>query len=188
MVCDRCIRVVREELEKAGLEVLHAELGEVEISQDLDAGQLKEVDAALKDNGFELLGNKRTTLIESIKKLIIEEVQHLKGKKPAHMNFSDYLAATSGYEYSYISHLFSQETGMTLEQFLIAQRIEKVKEWLTYDELSVSEIAWKLGYSSTAHLSNQFKKVTGLTPVAYRSAQLKDRKPLDKVGGQGQKE
>lgn len=181
MVCDRCKKVVKEELEKTGLTVLQIDLGEVEILQEPDTDQLRSIENVLQQNGFELLSNKKVTLVESIKKLIIEEVQHLRGNKPTHMNFSDYLAAKSGYEYSYISHLFSSETGMTLEQFLIAQRIEKVKEWLSYDELSVSEIAWRLGYSSTAHLSNQFKKVTGLTPGAYKTTQIKDRTSLDKI-------
>ncbi len=184
MVCDRCRKVVRDELENAGLQVIGVELGEVEISEEPTTDQLQIIETILQDNGFELLVNKKVSLVESIKTLIIDEVQHLKGNKPEHMNFSDYLAMKSGYEYSYISHLFSSETGMTLEQFLIAQRIEKVKEWLSYDELSVSEIAWKLGYSSTAHLSNQFKKITGLTPVAYKTSTIKNRISLDKISQQ----
>lgn len=182
MVCDRCIRTVREELERAGDEVVRIELGRVEIQPAPDEKRLAEIKVLLEQNGFELIDDKKTALVDYVKKLIIEEIQHLKGQKPEGMNFSDYLAQKTGYDYSYVSHLFSSETGQTIEQYIIAQRIEKVKEWLSYNELSVSEIAWRLGYSSLAHLSNQFKKSTGLTPATYRSLKNKPRTPLDKVG------
>jgi AraC family transcriptional regulator len=182
MVCDRCKKVVKEELEGLGLEVVRIELGDIEISQKLGAVQLAEVRQRLEENGFELLDDQRQALVEQIRTLVIEEVQHFKGNKPEYQNFSDYLSQKSGYDYSYLSHLFSTETGSTIEQYLIAQRIEKVKEWLSYNELSISEMAWKLGYSSASHLANQFKKVTGCTPGQYKKNNDKNRQTLDKVG------
>jgi AraC family transcriptional regulator len=181
MVCDRCKRVVREELEGMGIELTLVELGEVETVAEIDASKLKEVKSVLEANGFELLDDRKLALVEHIKTLVIEEVQNLKGHKPAQMNFSDYLSEKIGYEYSYLSNLFSSETGQTIEQYIIAQKVEKVKEWLSYNELTLSEIAWRLSYSSTAHLSNQFKKVMGMTPGEFKKTSL-NRKSLDKVG------
>ena len=181
MVCNRCIRVVREELEKQGIVLKSVELGEVETKTEIDAEKLKQVKDMLEINGFELLDDRKTALAEHIKTLIIEEVQNLKGNKPAAMNFSDYLSEKIGYDYSYLSNLFSSETGHTIEQYMIAQEVEKIKEWLSYNELTLSEMAWRLSYSSTAHLSNQFKKVTGLTPGEFKKSAL-PRKALDKVG------
>ncbi len=182
MVCDRCIRTVREELEKTGLKVSEIELGRVVIDGEPDEKLMETIRTILTRNGFELIDDKKAALVDHIRKLIIEEVQHLKGNKPEHMNFSEYLAQKIGYDYSYISHLFSSETDQTIEQYIIAQRIEKVKEWLSYNEMTISEIAWKLGYSSVAHLSNQFKKATGMTPAAYKSGGSLPRIALDKVG------
>lgn len=182
MVCDRCIKVVREELDKIGVTLNHIELGEVNTETAPDAAKLKEVRQILEANGFELLDDKRATLVENIKTLVIEEVQYLKGHKPAALNFSDYLAQKTGYEYSYLSNLFSSETGHTIEQYIIAQKVEKVKEWLSYNELSLSEMAWRLSYSSSAHLSNQFKKVTGLTPGEFKKNNTIPRRTLDSVG------
>ncbi len=119
------------------------ELGEVETVAEVDGGQLKEVKAVLEANGFELLDDRRLAMVEHIKTLIIDEVQNLKGNKPAQMNFSDYLSEKIGYEYSYLSNLFSSETGQTIERYIIAQKVEKVKEWLSYNELTLSEIAWR---------------------------------------------
>ena len=181
MVCDRCRRVVREELEGLGLQVQDVALGEVEVEGEPSADKLREVEETLQKSGFELLNDRRLALVEYIKTLVIEEVQHLKGQKPDTMNFSDYLAEKTGYEYSYLSTLFSTETGTTIEQYLIAQRVEKVKEWLSYDELSISEMAWRLGYSSSAHLANQFKKLTGQTPGQYKKGAQLARKALDQV-------
>ncbi|MPR35882.1 helix-turn-helix domain-containing protein [Salmonirosea aquatica] len=181
MVCDRCIKVVREELEALGLTVEQIELGSVQLAGTLSAGQAQQVKARLEANGFELLEDARLVLVEYMKKLIIDEVQHLKARKPAQMNFSDYLSEKCGYEYSHLSHLFSATTGQTVEQYIIAQKIEKVKEWLSYGELSMTEIAWRLGYSSAAHLGNQFKKVTGLTPGQYKKDAGLVRKTLDQV-------
>ncbi|MDQ6480911.1 AraC family transcriptional regulator [Dyadobacter sp. LHD-138] len=182
MVCDRCIRVVREEFDKLGIGLSHIELGEVDTKGNLDEAQLTDVKYSLKTSGFELLDDKRAALTENIRTLIIEEVQYLKGNKPAAVNFSDYLSQKTGYEYSYLSNLFSSETGQTIEQYIIAQKVEKVKEWLSYNELSLSEMAWRLSYSSAAHLSNQFKKVTGMTPGEFKKSNTLARKTLDRVG------
>ena len=182
MVCDRCIKVVREELNKIDIRLKHIELGEVDTESELDEAKISEVKHILETNGFELLDDKRATLVENIRTLIIEEVQYLKGNKPASLNFSDYLSQKTGYEYSYLSNLFSSETGQTIEQYIIAQKVEKVKEWLSYNELSLSEMAWRLSYSSAAHLSNQFKKVTGLTPGEFKKTNTLPRKTLDRVG------
>jgi AraC family transcriptional regulator len=182
MVCDRCIRVVREDFDKLGIVLNHIELGEVETKTDLDEAKLREVKHTLEASGFALLDDKRAALTENIKTIIIEEVQYLKGNKPAAVNFSDYLSQKTGYEYSYLSNLFSSETSQTIEQYIIAQKVEKVKEWLSYNELSLSEMAWRLSYSSAAHLSNQFKKVTGMTPGAFKKGNTLARKTLDRVG------
>ena len=181
MVCDRCIKVVRDELEALGLAVEHIELGTVEVRDELSPEQIGRVKERLEAQGFELLEDARLMMVEYMKNLIIDEVQHLKAKKPAQANFSDYLSQKCGYEYSYLSHLFSSETGTTIEQYIIAQKIEKVKEWLSYGELSLSEIAWRLDYSSAAHLGNQFKKVTGQTPGHYKKEAGLARKTLDRV-------
>lgn len=181
MVCDRCKKVVHEELAALEITVTHMDLGKVEIASELDSTQLSKVRTVLKENGFELLDDRKEVLVEHIRTLIIEEIQYLKGHKPAAMNFSDYLSQKTGYEYSYLSNLFSAETGHTIEQYIIAQKIEKIKEWLSYNELTVSEMAWRLSYSSAAHLSNQFKKMTGMTPGEFKKSS-QARKPLDKVG------
>lgn len=182
MVCDRCKRVVREELEALGVSLTRVELGEVETKDEPDADTLAKIKSALHANGFELLDDKKATIAEYLKTLIIEEVQFFKGNKPDSVNFSDYLSEKTGYDYSYLSNLFSAETGQNIEQYIIAQKIEKVKEWLSYNELTISEMAWRLSYSSAAHLSNQFKKVTGMTPGEYKKSVTQNRQALDKVG------
>jgi AraC family transcriptional regulator len=182
MVCDRCKKVVRDELSSLGLYLKSVELGRVVIAEEPDGYQMNEIRQILEANGFELIDNKKEALTEHIRTLIIDEIQYLKGGKPASMNFSEYLAEKTGYEYSYLSNLFSAETGQTIEQYIIAQKIEKIKEWLSYDELTLGEMAWRLSYSSTSHLSNQFKKITGMTPGAYKKDKTVPRKALDKVG------
>ena len=181
MVCDRCKRVVREDLENLGIALKSVELGEVETTANIDPQLLDKVKSTLEASGFEVLDDRRSAIAEHIKTLIIEEVQYLKGHKPEQQNFSDYLSEKIGYEYSYLSNLFSSETGQTIEQYIIAQKTEKVKEWLSYNELTLSEMAWRLSYSSPAHLSNQFKKVTGMTPGEFKKSTLA-RITLDKVG------
>ena len=182
MVCDRCKRVVEEEFSRLDITLSKVELGEVETEAELTSDQIRNVKSVLEKSGFELLDDKKEALVEHIRTLIIEEIQYLKAHKPAQMNFSDYLALKTGYEYSYISNLFSSETGQTIEQYIIAQKVEKIKEWLSYNELSLSEMAWRLSYSSTAHLSNQFKKVTGVTPGEFKKSTTISRKALDQVG------
>ncbi len=181
MVCDRCIRVVRDELESLGLKVNDVRLGEAELENEPDSGKLEEVRKMLESNGFELLDDKKQSLTELVKTILIDEIHHQKGKKPANMNFSTFLENRTGYDYSYLSHLFSESMGSTIEQYIITMRVEKAKELLSYGELSINEIAWQLGYSSTAHLSNQFKKITGETPGQFRQGQQIERKTLDRI-------
>jgi AraC family transcriptional regulator len=182
MVCDRCKRVVNEELSHLGINITKIELGVVETNGELSTAQLEQVKKVMINNGFEILDDRKGALAEHIKTLIIEEIQYLKGNKPAAMNFSDYLSQKTGYDYSYLSNLFPAEAGVTIEHYIIAQKIEKIKEWLSYNELTLSEMAWRLSYSSTAHLSNQFKKMTGMTPGAFKKSKTALRKELDKVG------
>lgn len=178
MVCDRCRRVVAEELQKLGYPVEQVTLGEAEVAAgEIDLERIREV---LEKNGFELLDDRKTQLIEKVKVAIIELV-HQAGEQELHTNTSDYIAEKVGLDYNYLSSLFSSFEGITIEKYLILQRIERVKELLVYDELSLKEIAFKLGYSSVAHLSNQFKKVTGLTPSHFKQVRSERRKTLDKV-------
>ncbi|MGM9510991.1 helix-turn-helix domain-containing protein [Larkinella sp. GY13] len=182
MVCGRCKRVVRDILEKLGIEVLRVELGEVETGDLPDAVSVEQIRQALADNDFELLEDRKVVVVEQIKALIVNEVHHDQRERPEHQNLSDFLTRKIGYDYSYLSHLFSAIEGMTIEKYVIAQKIEKVKEFLLYGELTLSEIAWRLGYSSTQHLSNQFKQVVGLTPGAFKRTDLAYRTEIDKVG------
>ncbi|WP_276496397.1 helix-turn-helix domain-containing protein [Pontibacter litorisediminis] len=179
MVCDRCKRVVAEELQKLGYTVLQVGLGEAEVAAEGEA-DMKQIRQVLESNGFELLDDRKTQLIEKVKLAIIELV-HQSGEQELHVNTSDYIAEKVGLDYNYISSLFSSFEGITIEKYLILQRIERVKELLVYDELSLKEIAYELGYSSVAHLSNQFKKVTGLTPSHFKQVKSDKRKTLDKV-------
>jgi len=162
--------VVKNELEKMGLHVKSAELGEVEIAEELNAQKKKEVNNTLQFFGFELIDDKRSRIIEKIKNIIIELVHN--AEEQLSTNFSTYISNELHHDYNYLSNLFSAVEGITIEKYFIAQKIEKVKELLKYDELSLSEIADRMGYSSVAYLSNQFKKETGLTPTFYKSAKL----------------
>lgn len=179
MVCNRCIMVVQTELEKLGLHPTYMELGEVILEKELGIEQKANLEKTLVELGFELIDDKKNRLIENIKKIIIELVQ--KQNSDLKTNLSDYLSNKLHHDYNYISNLFSEVEGTTIEKYFIAQKIEKVKELLVYDELSLSEIAYKLNYSSVAHLSNQFKKVTGLTPTYFKNIKEIKRKPLDEV-------
>ena len=178
MVCNRCIIVVRQELEKLGFDPVSITLGEVRLKENPTPEQLQSVRNALLAVGFELIDDKKSQLIEQVKGLIIDVVHHQKKLKS---NLSDYLAMQIGKDYSYISNLFSEVEGTTIEQYVIHQRIEKVKELLVYDELTLSEIAHQMYYSSVAHLSNQFKKITGLTPSHFRKIKENKRTPIDQV-------
>lgn len=163
---------VLTELEKLDIKPLSVELGEVELAQPIDEHQKMALTAALQNLGFELIDDKKGQVIEKIKNLIVDLVHHRDNDLKT--TLSAYIAAHLGQEYSALSSLFSEVEGITIEQYVIAQKIEKVKELLMYNELSLSEIAWQLNYSSVSHLSNQFKKITGLTPTHFR--QLKNRK------------
>lgn len=179
MVCDRCKRVVREELEELGLTVNRVELGEVEVVDLPSSLTLDDVRQTVQANGFDLIDDKKGALVERIKVLLINEIQHLKGERLASENYSTFLERKLGYEYSYLSSLFSASEGHTLEKYIIALKIEKVKEWLRYDELTLSEIAWRLSYSSVQHLSTQFRQVMGQTPGQFRKAAQGNRQNLD---------
>ncbi|MEN8121842.1 MAG: helix-turn-helix domain-containing protein [Bacteroidota bacterium] len=180
MVCNRCIKVVKEELSKLGFKILSIELGKVEIENKLDNSSLDIIRKMLVDNGFELIGNKKSKLIDKIKTTIIELIHHQK-EKEEHVNISDFLSREIGYDYSYLSNSFSLVEGTTIEKYIINQKIERVKELLVYDELSLNEISYQLGYSSVQYLSNQFKKITGLSPSHFKKVKENKRKPLDEV-------
>ena len=183
MVCNRCIAAVKQELEKQGLHPEKITLGEVEISDHLSEKQLHDLDAALLELGFERIDDRKARLIEAIKNKIIQLIHHSDGVD-IKVNWSRILSEQMHYEYNYLSSLFSSVEGITVEQYIIRQKIEKVKELLFYDELTLSQIANRLGYSSVAHLSAQFKKVTGLTPSEMKKSRdlHHNRKPLDSIG------
>lgn len=179
MVCDRCKMAVKAELMKLGFHPVSVELGEVELTEHkLVKEQLKAIDNELRKIGFELIDNRVSKLIERLKNAIIESVHY---SEPLNIKYSSYLADKLQQDYSYLSKLFSEVEGITIEHYIIKQKTERVKELLVYDELSLSQIADILGYSSIAHLSAQFKKLTGLTPTFYKNKGLHTRLPLDKI-------
>jgi len=165
---------VKTELENLGLHVITVDLGEAEIREEISPEQLSSLSIALKEIGLELMGNKKNILVEKIKTIIIEMVHFT--DEQIKINLSDYLSEKLHYNYTYLANLFSEVNGATIEQFYLAHKIERVKELLVYDELNLTEIAWKLHYSSVAHLSNQFKKMTGLTPSDFKNLRYKKRK------------
>lgn len=179
MVCIRCKMVVKSELEKLGLHHITVELGEVEIMEEISTEERQQLSIALKKSGLELMDDKRSILVEKIKTLIIEQVHYTEDEIKT--NLSDYLSEKLNHSYTYLANLFSEVKGTTIEQFYLAHRIEMVKELLVYDELNLTEIAWKLHYSSVAHLSNQFKKITGLTPTHFKNLKHKRRRALGNV-------
>ena len=178
MVCDRCIKVVSEELTKVGYEVIKIKLGEAVIDYANKKHDLDVIRNVLLKNGFELVDDKHSKLIEKVKVLIIEKIHHQTGGLEK-FSFSKYLSNELGVNYSQLSSVFSSCESITIEKFIIKQKIEKVKELLTYDELTLSEIAFKLGYSSVQHLSNQFKQITGLNPTYFKKLKDHRRNPLD---------
>ncbi len=180
MVCSRCIKVVKEELSNLGLDVSEVTLGKAVIKTDRPELPRKESEKVLLDNGFELIEDKHVRQIEKIKLLIIEKIHH-SNEELGKINFSKFIAENMGMNYSQLSTLFSSAEGITIEKFIIHQKIEKVKELLVYDELTLSEISYRLAYSSVQHLSNQFKQVTGLTPSAFKKMNTPKRIPIDKV-------
>ncbi|MEP5614452.1 MAG: AraC family transcriptional regulator [Cyclobacteriaceae bacterium] len=179
MVCNRCIEAVKEEFEKNEVLISKIKLGEVEIEELLDSDKKKQITDDLSKRGFELLEDKNSQLIENIKSLLVDQI-HYKDK-PLNTNYSTYLEKEIGKDYNTLSSLFSSVEGVTIERYIILQKLEKIKELLIYDEINLSQIAHRLGYSSVQHLSNQFKKNTGMTPTEFRRLQDPDRKTLDNI-------
>ncbi len=171
MVSLRCKMIVRSELEKMNLQFTVVELGEVEITGELSSKQQEELKTSLLKSGLELLEDKKSMLIEKIKNIVVEMIHY--SDEPPVLNFSAYLSGKLNYDYNYLSNLFSEVKGTTIEHFIISHKIERAKELLIYNELTLTEIAEKLHYSNVAHLSNQFKKVTGLTPTFFKKMRHK---------------
>ena len=172
MVCIRCKMVVKAELEKLGLHYILVELGEAEIMEDISTEQHDQFKVALLKSGLELLDDKKSVLIQKIKNVIVELIHY--SEEPLAINFSDHLSQKLNHNYTYLANLFSEVQGTTIEKFIIGHKIERVKELLVYNELNLTEIAYLMHYSSVAHLSAQFKKVTGLTPSHFK--QLREKR------------
>lgn len=177
MVCSRCKMVVKGELEKFGLQAVTIDLGEVEIKNQPATDTLHQLDKSLQRLGFEIIDDRKSRIIEKIKNTIVELIHH--SDENIAVNLSRFISKKLNYDYNYLSNLFSEVEGLTIEKYFIAQKIEKVKELLMYDELTLSQIADKLGYSSVAYLSNQFKKQTGLTPSFYKSLKQNSRRNIE---------
>ncbi|MCA1757676.1 MAG: AraC family transcriptional regulator [Bacteroidales bacterium] len=180
MVSMRCKIAVKEVLNKSGLHYIMVDLGEVEIMEDLSPEQREQLRLALQSLGLDLMDDKRAVLIERVKNTIIDMVH--KPNEAMKTKLSVYLSQKFNYDYTYMSNLFSEVQGTTIEQFLISQKIERIKELLIYDELNITEIAYIMNYSSVAHLSNQFKKVTGLSPSHFKKFKSIKRIPIEDVG------
>ena len=179
MVSLRCVMVVKEELKKLGVKYINVSLGEVEILGKITKQQKDDLDNNLKKIGLELLDDKKSILIEKVKNEIINMIHH--SESLPIINFSDFLSEKLGYDYTYLSNIFTEVQGITIQQFIIYNKIEKVKELLVYDELNLTEISYLMDYSSIAHLSNQFKKVTGFTPSFFKEMKLKREKNLENL-------
>ena len=179
MVCIRCQMVVKAELETLGLKYAYVKIGEAEIIGDIQPEQKDQLRIELEKAGLLLMDDKKAVLVEKIKNLIIELVHYT--DEQIKVNLSDYLSENLDYNYTYLANLFSEEKRITIEKFYINHKIERVKELIIYDELNLSEIAWKMHYSSIAHLSNQFKKHTGLTPSQFRMLKANRRDTLEEV-------
>ncbi|WP_301402745.1 helix-turn-helix domain-containing protein [Polaribacter huanghezhanensis] len=180
MVSNRCKMVVKEILKERGLHFTPVELGEVEIMENISEDERILLKEELLKSGLELMDDKRAMLIEKIKNVIIEMIHH--SEEVIKVNFSDFLSKKLDYNYTYLSNLFSEVQGITIEQYIIVHKIERIKELMIYDELSITEITWKMNYSSVAHLSNQFKKVTGLSPSHFKQLKGKRRRPIEEIG------
>jgi len=179
MVCSRCIKVVHDELTKLGCNIHSVELGKVVVASPMET-TVEKIKTVLEANGFELLEDKKAQLVDTIKTTIIELI-YKNQLEDMDVNFSDFLSKKLGKDYHYLTSLFSSLTSITIEKFFILQKVERVKEWLVYNDFTLSEMAFKLGYSSVAHLSNQFKQVTGLTPSQFKNLKIKQRKSLDNL-------
>ena len=179
MVSTRCKMAVKEALKKLGLHFVVVDLGEVDLMESLTIDQRIELKQILLASGLELMDDKRAVLIEKIKNAIVEMVHHT--NEIIKVNFSDFLSQKLNLDYTYLANLFSEVQGTTIEQFIISHKIERIKELIIYGELSITEIAWKMNYSSVAHLSNQFKKMTGLTPSHFKQLKVKRRSPIEDI-------
>jgi len=179
MVCIRCKMVVKAELENLGLHYIVVDLGEVEIMETISDEQHDLFKAALLKSGLELLDNKKAVLIQKIKNVIVQLIHHT--DEPLQINFSNFLSEKLNHNYTYLANLFSEVQGTTIEQFIIAHKIERVKELLVYNELNLTEIAYLMHYSSVSHLSSQFKKITGLTPSHFKKLRHKRRSMLENL-------
>ena len=182
MVCNRCIQVVKEELSQLGVEAQDVQLGEVRLTQPVSVDKMNEIREVFTLRGFEILEDSTSKLIEQIKTAIIDLVHN--PEIVSNQNVSDYLEGLIGKDYSYLSNLFSSVENITIERYLILQKVEKIKELLVYDELTLSEISYKMNYSSVQYLSGQFRKVTGMSPSEFKKLTNKERLPLDKVVAQ----
>ncbi|SFT52396.1 Helix-turn-helix domain-containing protein [Algoriphagus locisalis] len=179
MVCPRCIASVTETLDQLQLSYSSVDLGKITLDSPLNTIQTKELSAALKARGFELLEDGKSSLISQIKSILIERIQHSDGNRSE--NYSSFISDKLNHEYTYLSKLFSQVEGITIEKFITKVKIERVKELMIYNEMSLSEIADQLGYSSVAYLSSQFKKETGMTPSSFKKSGEESRVGLDKI-------
>lgn len=179
MVCIRCQMVVKSKLENLGLQYNYVKIGEADIIGSVSPEILKQLEVELEVAGLFLMDNKKNILVERIKNLIIELVHYT--DEQLKVNLSEYLSNELNYNYTYLANVFSEENGITIERFYLTHKVEKVKELIIYDELNLSEIAWKMNYSSVAHLSNQFKKYTGLTPTQFRKLSNRQRETLETV-------
>jgi AraC-like DNA-binding protein len=180
MVSNRCKMAVKEALSKLGLHFIVVDLGEVDIMEDISLEQREQIKMALHETGLELMDDKRAILIEKIKNAVIEMIHHT--DEQIKTNFSNFLSEKLNHNYTYLANLFSEVQGTTIEHFIIAHKIERIKELIIYDELNITEIAWKMNYSSVAHLSNQFKKATGLSPSHFKQLKVKRRSPIEEIG------
>jgi AraC-like DNA-binding protein len=179
MVSNRCKMAVKEELKKLGLHFIIVDLGEVEIMENITPAQRELLQSGLLDTGLQLMDDKRAILIERIKTILIEMV-HYNGEMER-VNVSTLLSEKLKHDYTYLANLFSEVQGTTIEQFIISHKVQRIKELIMYDELNISEIAWKMNYSSVAHLSHQFKKATGLSPTHFKQLKDKKRSPLEEI-------
>ena len=179
MVSNRCKMAVKEELKELGLHFIVVDLGEVEIMENISEEQREQLRLALHKSGLELMDDKKAVLIEKVKNVITEMIHY--SEEIPKMNYSDFISKKLDYDYTYLSNLFTEVKGITIQQFIIIHKIERAKELLLYDELNLTQISFKLNYSSVGHLSNQFKKITGLTPSHFKRLKDKRRIPIEEI-------
>ncbi len=180
MVSNRCKMAVKDELKKLGLHFIMVDLGVIEIMETISNEKRLLLKEGLLQSGLELMDDKKAILIEKIKNTIVQLIHH--SDEILKVNFSNYLAEKLEHNYTYLANLFSEVQGTTIEQFIISHKVERIKELIIYGELNITEIAWKMNYSSVAHLSSQFKKVTGLSPSHFKQLKDKRRNPIENIG------